>query len=496
MRTSHLAYFVLGLGILVIVFSLTMDLLGIGKPRIQAAQLSGILVGVASAFLGWGLLLKSKEEGMERLFPNWKVIRQTDNTSPLPWILVGFLITFFGLFIVPSTMNPENRFHYFNRFLPEIAPIGRDLMFSTNNILAWLVSGANPYEMPYHVYPPLYTVVFAPLVLLNYPARYYFMTTLTFVCIVILTMVMPTLMKAGRRHSIHVFFFLTVIISYGMLFEYERGQFNVLAFTLALTAVYLFHYQPSFRHFAYLLFSISIHLKLYPAIFILMFIKNWRDWKGNLLRFAGIGIFNIALLFSAGHSMFMSFMNSIGNYTSDTWSRPYNLSIRSFVYALASKEIVSFSDSVAAWIQENLLRLEIFILIFFGLCLLIVVVKAYRNNEHAINFDLLMILTIGALIIPSVSIDYKLPLLALPLSLTLSQRSIQGAGIKKFIIILLVIFASAAYTVTLFPFIDKPTILANNLPMLIIILASITLLNLLDGSTLSQTKNRDVYETL
>lgn len=486
MRTSHIAYFLLGLGILIIVFSLTMDMLGIGKSGIQAAQLSGIMAGIVSVFLGWGILLKSKEDGAERLLPNWKAIRQINNASPLPWILIGFAIAFFGLFIIPSTMNSDHRFHYFNRFLPEIAPIGRDLMFSTNNILAWLVSGANPYEMPYHVYPPLYTVVFAPLVLLSYPTRFYFMTTLTFVCIAILSMLMPILMKAQRRYSIYVFFFLTVIISYGMLFEYERGQFNVIAFTFALVAVYLFHHQPSFRHFAYLLLSISIHLKLYPAIFILMFIKNWKDWKGNLLRFAGIGIFNIMLLFSAGTSMFRSFMNSIATYTNDTWSRPYNLSIRSFVYALANKEIIPFSDSVAARLKANLLGLEFLFLIFFGLCLLIVIVKAYKNNEHAINFDLLMILTIGALIIPSVSIDYKLPLLALPLSLALSQRSIQGAGVKKFSIILSIIFASTAYTVILFPFTDKPTILANNFPMIIVMLASITLLNLLDGSALSQ----------
>lgn len=494
LRTSHLAYFLLGLGILVIVFSLTMDLLGIGKAGIQAAQLSGIMAGIVSSFWGWGLLLKSKEEGVERLLPNWKGLLQIDNTSPLPWILTGFLIVFFGLFIVPSTMNPENRFHYFNRFLPEIIPIGRDLMFSTNNILEWLVSGANPYDMPYHVYPPLYTVIFAPLVLLDYPTRFYFMTVLTFICSVILTLLMPVLMKAKGRHSIHTFFFLTVIVSYGMLFEYERGQFNVIAFTLAITAIYLFHYQPSFRHFAYLLFSISIHLKLYPIIFILMFIKDWRDWKGNLLRFAGIGIFNIALLFSVGTSMFISFMNSITTYTSDVWSRPYNLSIRSFIHALANKEIVPFSDSVAAWIKSNLFGLEMFFLIFFGLCLLIVIVKAYKNNEQTINFDLLMVLTIGALIIPSVSIDYKLPLLALPLSLALSQRNIQGTGVKKNIFILLVILASSAYTVTLFPFIGKPTILANNLPMLVVILASIILLNLLGGSALAQTKKLDIDE--
>lgn len=487
MRTSHLAYFLIGLGILVIVFSLTIDLLGIGKPGIQAAQLSGIVVGVISIFLGWGLLLKWKEEDAERILPDWKVILHIDNASPLPWILTGFLIAFLGLFMIPSIMNSENRIKYFNRFLPEIAPIGRDLMVSTNNIYAWLVLDANPYEIPQIFYPPLYLIIFSPLILLNYPARFYFMTMLTFASITILNLVMPILLRAEKRYSIHVFFFLSVIISYGMLFEYERGQFNVLAFSLAVTAIYLFHYQPSFRHLAYLLFSISTHLKLYPAIFILMFIKDWRDWRGNLVRFAGIGILNIALLFSVGPAMFKSFVNSTSIYASDTWSRPYNLSIRSFLYAFADQEIVPLSNSFAAWLQSNLMMLEAFLLAFFGLCVLIVIIKAYRNKENEINFDLLAILTIGALLIPSVSIDYKLPLLAFPLSLALSQRNIQGTVAKKIIVILLVIFASAAYTVTLFPFIDKPTIFANNLPLLVFMLVSITLLNLLDGSALSQT---------
>jgi len=482
LRASQFGNYLLGFGIFAVIFSLTLDLLGIGKPGIQAAQLLGIMTGIMVSLFGWGVTLKIKEKKADKLSLDWNKILRAEDGSPLPWILAGFLIAFFGLFIVPSFMNPEHRIQYFNRFLPEIYPIGRDLMFSTNNIQAWLVSGANPYEMPYHVYPPLYMVVFSPLVLLSYPARFHFMTASTFACMVTLTLLLPKLMKAEKRYAIHVFFFLTTAVSYGMLFEYERGQYNVFAFTLAIIAVYLFHFQPSFRHLGYLLFSVSVHLKIYPAIFILMFIKDWRDWKGNFMRFAGIGILNVTLLFSVGTSMLAAFIKSIRTYSSDIWSRPYNLSSRSFVHALAGEEIIPLSASTTIWIKENLALLEVCLLGFFALCMVFVIFRAYRNNERVVNFDLLAILTIGALMIPSVSIDYKLPLLALPLSLALSQRNIQASGVKKLIPILLITSISAAYTVTLFSFVNKPAYLANNLPMLIIMLAGITLLNLFDGS--------------
>jgi hypothetical protein len=270
-----------------------------------------------------------------------------------------------------------------------------------------------------------------------------------------------------------------------MQFELERGQDNIIAFTLVVLAIYLFHYQESFRHLAYLLFSVSIHLKIYPAIFILMFIKDWHDWKGNLARFACLGTFNVALLFVLGPSMFVDFFRAITNYTDIVWSRPYNMSIKSFVYALVHQEVMPLSSSFVLWLGQNLSLAELSFMVLFLLCLLAVVVKAYRNNKCLINYDLFLVCIIGAMIIPSVSIDYKLPLLALPLALALSRRSMQSGGLRRVGVILLIIIVSMAYSVTLFPFIDKPVILANSLPMLLVILVSITMLNFLDGSALA-----------
>ncbi len=487
MRKFHSGFLTLGGGVFIFIFSLFLDVLGIGKPGIQAAQLLGILAGVVFSLIGWGIILAGQQkEGPDQWRVDWKSIFHIDNVPVLGWVLFGFLITFVLLFIIPNYFNSDHRVYYFNRYLPEIVPIGRDLTFSTDNIHGWLVSGRNLYDAQYHVYPPLYAVIFAPLVLLSYPARFYFITLATFTCMVFILLFLPGLMKVGKRYSMATFFFLTAIISYGMQFEFERGQYNIIAFTLSFLAIYLFHFHGSFRHLAYLLFSVAIHIKIYPAIFIFMFIKDWRDWKGNLFRFIGLGLFNFALLFTLGAAVFVDFLGAITKYSNDTWSRPYNLSIRSFIYALSHQQVLPLQPSWAAWINNNSVLIELSFLIFFLLCLIAVILKAYRNGERPINYDLFLICTIGALIIPAVSIDYKLPLLASPLAMALAGRSMQSTGLKKIIIILLIILISAAYSVTLFPFIDRPTFLTNSLPMVLIILISITLLNFLDGSALAK----------
>jgi hypothetical protein len=153
---------------------------------------------------------------------------------------------------------------------------------------------------------------------------------------------------------------------------------------------------------------------------------------------------------------------------------------------LSDQQVWPLQPSWAAWISDHSILIELFFLVFFLLCLLAVVAKAYQNGEHPLNYDLFLICTIGAMIIPAVSIDYKLPLLAPPLALALAGRSMKSTGLKKISIILLIILISAAYSVTLFPFIDRPPLLANSLPMVLIILISITLLNFLDGSALAK----------
>lgn len=480
MHSQKSGYFILGIGIFIAFFSLAADTLGFGEGGVQAAQILGAQVGVVIALLGWGIILTRRTGELNASTAGWKSLARIPDLPVIVWVILGFLIIYFLLFIFPLFFNPLHRIQYFNRFIPEVVPIGRDLTYSTNSIRDWLVFGQELYDAEYHVYPPLYAIVFAPLLLLNYPANYYFVTAFTLGSMLVLIFLIPVLVKVRNNPSLLVFFFLTVIVSYGMQFEFERGQFNVIAFMLSLLAIYLFHYHESFRHLAYLIFSVSIHLKIYPGLLVFMFVKDWRDWKGNLIRFMGLGAFNIALLFVLGASAFADFVRVISAYSGATWSRPYNHSIRSFVYGLAHSEPALLSPGAAAWLDENLLLVEVLFAAYFLLCVLAVLTRHYKNGGRGINYDLLLVCTIGAMIIPSVSIDYKLPLLAPALAMALSHRSMQARGPGKVASVLLVTIVSAAYSVTLFPFIDRPSLLANSLPMLMIILTAIALLNFLD----------------
>jgi len=68
-------------------------------------------------------------------------------------------------------------------------------------------------------------------------------------------------------------------------FELETGQFYTTAMMLTVAAdtLYFFTKHPSYRIFAYILFNpFPSNLKVFPAIFVVMFVDDWRDWKGNL----------------------------------------------------------------------------------------------------------------------------------------------------------------------------------------------------------------------
>ena len=81
---------------------------------------------------------------------------------------------------------------------------------------------------------------------------------------------------------------VTGLFSYGFQFELKQGQWNLIAFLFSVAAIYLFHQKPKYRWAAYLLFSISVQLKLFPAIFVFTLIDDFTDWKNNAKRIIGL----------------------------------------------------------------------------------------------------------------------------------------------------------------------------------------------------------------
>ncbi len=186
--------------------------------------------------------------------------------------------------------------------------------------------------------------------------------------------------------------------------------------------------------------------------------------------------------------MFADFIGALPNLTGAFWIRPYNHSLVSFVNELAATGFGVFQDSVMGMVSTNSALIKSLLTIFYFICVLIVVVRGYKNNDNDLNLDLLLICTIGALILPSVSIDYKLPLLAPSMALALSYPVKNNIdSYRKVAVSAALIVMAAAYSFTLFSFVHRPALVANSFPLFMIILVSITLLNILENHKYSKS---------
>ena len=464
-------FFLIGIGLVLIVFSLAVDVLGLGADGgVGAAQLLGLQVGGLFSLIGIGLLTVEWEE--QSAAGKWLHRIKLQDIPVLYWVLLTFLITYAAFFLVPVFFS-KIQIQYLTKYIPDafVTKIGFDIEAIVSRIENWLRTGQSPYADGFIAYPPLAIAVFAPLSIIGYPAYFKLMASFTVLAYLVAALVVPLFLVPKRKHALLLLFFITGLLSYGLQFEQERGQFNLIVFAFCLVAIYIFHFHHKFRYFAYLLFSLAIQFKVYPVFFVVMFVKDWRDWRGVLRRFAGLGLLNFSLLFVLGPRLFSDFVAAVTDYQLLESSRFENLSIKGFVYYLA--------NDIFGWANSSGLKgmIETFFWLLLGACLLAVIGYAVSRKKRGLNFYLLTICTIAALIIPSVSNDYKLSLLIAPMTLVFCCLPEVNQTREKTISTLLVVLASTAYWTTLFPATVKPEFLNRNFPALIVILISVTLLN-------------------
>lgn len=208
-----------------------------------------------------------------------------------------------------------------------------------------------------------------------------------------------------------------------------------------------------------------------------MFIDNWTAWKQNLKRLFGIGILNIALLFVLGYSVLIEFFQALSGKIGTAWTWIGNHSITSFVYNLTTSGLGLFDQNTMAWLQKHSTFISMALLIYFLICLAALLLKDYRKKSRGLNPDLLLICTLGGMMIPSVSHDYKLALLAGPMAIALSNRNMAPDNWRKLFSAFLITLASLSFSITLFPFKYRPVYLENSFPLLFIILTAMTILS-------------------
>ena len=469
-----LSYLIITSGVFVALFSILLDSVGLGKDGIQAAQLLGVQTGMVISLFGILLnILQRKSEVSFRSF--WLILQERlFCLAGLPWVILGMLPSFIAFLVLPMFFGSRFRFEYITDYLKRLTPIGNDLRLTLDAVQMWLQN----HQTTEFVFTPLTNFLFAPFLLLGYPRSFYFVLIATLLSYLTLG-ILAVLMSNRRNHSLVVFIATVSIFSYGLQFEIERGQSHTIALMLVVLAIYIFHKYPDYRFFAYLFFCVSVQLKFYPAVFVVMFVDDWRDWKNTIQRFVALGLANILLLFMYGFTYFSVFYNSMVTDANETFQMiPENHSIRSFVFFLFDPEHNLFSGNALRWVTDHAGLIENTLYVYFLICFAVVLIDIYLKNARGFNADLLMVCVIGGVVLPSVSHDYSLPLLMAPFAMVLADWYKPGNGRARPLTILVTIIVSLAYSLTLFPIAYKPVFLQNSLPMIFVILIGVALMSI------------------
>jgi hypothetical protein len=470
------------IGVFGALISALADFFGFGDDGVQAAQLLGIELGIIMALIGFGLVFVSGK----RNIPLAHIINfnqfSLPDLSTFTWVFIGFVIVYVALFLRPVFLNSDRQMVYFYRYIPNTSLIGSDLRAVMQYVKGWLVLGESPYTGGYIAYPPLTLLLFAPLLLIGFPAYFYVITLATLTSYAVLTLVLPLALSQGKEKTAVFLLFVIGLFSYGLQFEIERGQFNLIAFAFCFSAIYLFHKYPAWRYFAYILFVVSVQLKIYPALFIFMFIDDWKNWKAILKRIFGLGLLNFLLLFVAGLGTFNEFLGATSQQ--QLLLTPWNgSSIRSFVFVLSRRGFGVFPENVINMVGENTRLIEMIFLIVFGICFFLLIFYALFKRVNGFNPYIFLACTIGALIVPTISNDYKLPLLIAPVSVLFVNWPDMDVVWKKVVSIAALLVVSIAFWSTFYPFKYKPEILQNSMPVLLLILVIATFINFIAPGT-------------
>jgi hypothetical protein len=395
------------------------------------------------------------------------------------WILLGFFLSYFFCFLLPVFFSaPAMQFY---QYVPAVSPIGVDLRQVLNSTKSWL-AGGSPY-FQYNLYPPLTYLLLRPVLAIPYEMRYGVVTLISLLSYVWMTLALPlTLGKLKQGWGVLMLVLVTGSLSYGLQFEIERGQFNVIAACLALLAVWIFHRRPRLRILAYVLLCLSVQLKLYPLIFVILLIDDWQAWRDNIRRVLLIAAANIALLFVLGGRVCLEFLRAIVVQSqSRNWIWVGDHSIQSFVAMAmdrASQRGWLWLIPYQEWIKFGLMAAT-------AACIVLIAWKAYRQRRRGLDSHLLMACAIGASLLPSISNDYELSILAAPVAMLLVEviefgAEPDGQWPARGLAALCILAFSAAYSSTLFSFAQKPSelIVANACPALLTMLGAVTVLSL------------------
>ena len=354
---------------------------------------------------------------------NKNIIRSDkgDNIKQPQWLmwaaLAGYLISYVFIYI---------RYTYFSgattmRFPVEMltmSPLSNDLYVSAKYAVQTLRSGS--IEGVPFVYSPLFVILFSPLSYIEFNTLRWIVAIITILSYCTAVFIMPRYwgFKVSNSPAALVLI-IAGFMSYGFRFELERGQWNILVVLMCLVSFALNRSLERYiRIIGYSIFTVAVHLKVWPVIFAIGFIKPKIGIYNNIKRLMILGCFNFILLFSLGVSFFYKYFKAIthASVNADVW--------------IANLSFHAFNIQAASYYSVNIELIKIITAIIV-ISILVTILISLNNNIDGDNPRLLILTTCCAILIPSVSFDYKITILSIVLTFFLSTINTESNRIIK-----------------------------------------------------------------
>ncbi|NIM90429.1 MAG: DUF2029 domain-containing protein [Candidatus Aminicenantes bacterium] len=161
--------------------------------------------------------------------------------------------------------------------------------------LANSLFGRSLVVYPY-LYWPILAQLYAPLTVLGYSAYSQFILILNILLLFLSMYLIYSLLELKNRKTNLplVFLFLTILVNNPLETTLHHGQVNILVFVLILLAAWLLKYDHEYA--SSLLLCLAVYIKIYPILFLILFVfqKRYRYLVYSVIN--SIAIFLVSVL--------------------------------------------------------------------------------------------------------------------------------------------------------------------------------------------------------
>jgi hypothetical protein len=299
--------------------------------------------------------------------------------------------------------------------------------------------------------------------------------------------------EVNKSLPLVILFSVTGAFSYGFQFELERGQFNVIVFFFSFLAIYLYNYSKKYWYLSYFFITLAIQLKIYPLIFLIFMVGNWRDWKTAVARFLTLLSLNFSFLFVLGTKAFYDYLGGLSNHSFHVFpTLVTNHSIKSFagLFPKYGERFLPMIPNHYLGFLDSFFETFLFMVLIFSLG--IVFWNSFKKHKEGIDHTLFLVCTLAACLIPSESNDYKLPLLTAAVLIFLTSLEFRRSVAAKVVDWGTVLVIVLTYSTTLYSPAYRPLYLTNSCPMLMIILVTTATYALLQDQVIRNGLPREI----